>query len=135
MLSTAPFQYFAFSFYPTLLLLLRDGGRRSASSMDLMLITLTPFQMPSADRNHRPPSVQNNPYSAQSINAFKAQKYILGLIVSNSNIGPGPRTSQVLVSKAQWNEFKNHFQSDHVSTYKSKQRSGANLSNNLVGKM
>lgn len=104
--------------------------------MDLMLITLSPFKMPIADRNSGPPSMRNNPYSPQNIAAFKAQKYLLGLIVNNNNnAGSGPRTSQVLVSKAKWNEFKSYFKDDHVSTYKSTQRSGANLSNNLVGKM
>lgn len=65
----------------------RDGGKRFASTMDLMLITLSPFKMPSADRNAHAPSVTNNPYSAQSIEAFKAQRHLLGLIVSNSSSG------------------------------------------------
>lgn len=108
--------------------------------MDLMLITLNPFQMPTADRNTHAPSVTNNPYSSQSIETFKAQRYMLGLIVSNSstsNNNQGPRTSQVLVSKAQWEELKQHFGEGHVSTYKSTKgsTSGARLSNNLVGKM
>ena len=121
-------------------LLCSDGGKRFASTMDLMLITLAPFTMPKADRNTRAPSVTNNPYSARSIDAFKAQHYLLGLIVSNSSTGnnnQGPRTSQVLVSKAQWEGLKEHFGEGHVSTYKSTKgsTSGARLSNNLVGKM
>jgi hypothetical protein len=110
--------------------------------MDLLMITLSPFKMPMPETQAAGFSSSatgiNSTFSKESIDNFKAQKHILGLIVSNSNGTAGPRSSQVLVSKKHWETLKSHFQDIHVSTFKSTSKgngNGARLSNHMVGKM